>query len=59
MLCWMETRAQLLRELGKHDEASAIYKQLLKRNPEHVGYHAGRPGVHPARPKPIRALARA
>jgi len=41
VLCWLEKRAQLLRELGRHDEAEPIYRQLLKRNPEHCAYHAG------------------
>ena len=41
VLCYLETRALLLRELDRHDEAAPIYRQLLKRNPEHVGYHAG------------------
>ena len=53
VLCWMETRAQLLRELDRHDESSAIYKQLLKRNPEHVGYHAGLQACVLKLPKPI------
>jgi len=36
-----EKRADLLRQLGRHDEAEPIYKQVLHRNPEHYGYHAG------------------
>ena len=41
VLCYLESRGELLRELGQHDEALAIYRQLIRRNPEHVGYHAG------------------
>ena len=40
-LCVLEKRAQLLRELGKFAEAEPLYRQLLKRNPEHYSYHAG------------------
>jgi len=36
-----EKRAGLLRQLGRHEEAEPIYRQLLRRNPEHYGYHAG------------------
>lgn len=40
-LFWLEKRAQLLRQLNRHADAEPLYRQLLKRNPEHVGYHAG------------------
>jgi len=37
----LEKRAQLLRQLNRHDAAEPLYRQLLERNPEHYGYHAG------------------
>ena len=41
-LCFHEKRAALLVQLGRYAEAEAIYRgTLLKRNPEHYGYHAG------------------
>ena len=41
-LHWFEKKAQLLVRLDRFDEAAAIYRNtLLKRNPEHYGYHAG------------------
>lgn len=36
-----EKRADLMRQLGRTSEAEAIYRTLLRRNPEHHGYHAG------------------
>ena len=37
----MEMRAGYLLELGKHDEAAAIYRTLLDRNAENRAYYAG------------------
>jgi len=37
----LDKRAQLLRQLGRHADAESIYRGLLRRNPEHYGYHAG------------------
>ena len=36
-----EKRAELLLKLDRHAEAEAIYRNMLRRNPEHYGYHAG------------------
>ena len=36
-----EKRAQLLLKLNRHAEAEPIYRNLLRRNPEHYAYHAG------------------
>jgi hypothetical protein len=36
----LEKRSQLLREAGKFEEAETIVRMLIKRNPEHHGYHA-------------------
>jgi len=40
-LVFLEKRAQLLRQLGRHADSEPLYRQLLRRNPEHYGYHAG------------------
>ena len=37
----LEKRASLLLGLGRHADAEPLYRQLLKRNSEHYGYHAG------------------
>ena len=49
---WRERRAALLLAVGRHGEAGEEYLALLKRNPEHFGWHAGlqaaaHPLVHP------------
>lgn len=36
----LEVRGRLLRALGRHAEARALYRRLLRVNPEHHGYHA-------------------
>ncbi|EOD37313.1 hypothetical protein EMIHUDRAFT_454943 [Emiliania huxleyi CCMP1516] len=38
---WRERRAALLLAVGRHGEAGEEYLALLKRNPEHFGWHAG------------------
>ena len=36
-----ETKARILLQLRRFDEARAVYDAMLSRNPEHMGYHAG------------------
>jgi peptide alpha-N-acetyltransferase len=38
---WKQKRAQLLLKLHRFDEARDLYLELLKRNPEQFGWHAG------------------
>lgn len=38
---WKQKRAQLLLQLHRFDEARDVYLELLKRNPEQFGWHAG------------------
>ncbi|EOD37315.1 hypothetical protein EMIHUDRAFT_467082 [Emiliania huxleyi CCMP1516] len=45
---WRERRAALLLAVGRHGEAGEEYLALLKRNPEHFGWHAGlQAAAHP------------
>ena len=38
---WKQYRGRLLLQLGRFDEAKAVFNTLLKANPENFGYHAG------------------
>jgi len=38
---WKQSRGTALLQLGRFDEAKAVFDTLLKANPENFGYHAG------------------
>lgn len=40
-LCVCETKAELLLTLGRREEAAAIYRDLINRNPENKAYYKG------------------
>ena len=40
-LQYKEKRGSLLLQLGRFADAEGVYRELLKRNPDHYGYHAG------------------
>ena len=52
-LCFIESRGELMRELGRHDEARDIFRSLIARNPEHVGAHAGLQAAMLQRAQPV------